>query len=322
MAFHPDAALRLLTQSHREGRLAHAYLITGPAGSGKADLAAKLINLVNFTDARSLDDIEDSHVHIVRPEMKSRRISVDTMRELERRIYMAAPKSLTKVGVVVDADRMNPQASNAFLKTLEEPPVRSLILLLTAAPEQLLDTILSRCIRIPLIFTGEVERTPNELALLQALSTHFSAKQRGLSAAFSLMQAFAEVLKNEKDAIGKSHDASFKEENAMYGKTTDGEWLRRREEYFDALTTSDYLQRRGVLTQILIDWYGDALRQARGTSHLDLPAYREQTRKTAGLFTEKELVKRVEALEELRADQNTNVNETLALECAFVAAYS
>ncbi len=53
-----------------------------------------------------------------------------------------------KVGIVVDADCMGEEAGNAFLKTLEEPPAQTVILLLTADPQRLLPTILSRCLRI------------------------------------------------------------------------------------------------------------------------------------------------------------------------------
>ena len=56
-------------------------------------------------------------------------------------------EALFKVGVIAAADRMNLQAANAFLKTLEEPPGKSILVLLTTAPQRLLETILSRCLR-------------------------------------------------------------------------------------------------------------------------------------------------------------------------------
>ena len=66
------------------------------------------------------------------------------------RCKCAPPNGRRKVVIISDADRLQPQAANAFLKTLEEPPKDSLLLLLSALPEALPDTILSRCIAIPL----------------------------------------------------------------------------------------------------------------------------------------------------------------------------
>jgi DNA polymerase III gamma/tau subunit len=58
-----------------------------------------------------------------------------------------------KVAVIVGADRLNTQAANAFLKTLEEPPRNSILILLTTDPQRILETILSRCLRLS--FTGQ-----------------------------------------------------------------------------------------------------------------------------------------------------------------------
>ena len=90
-------------------------------------------------------------IHWLFPEKKSRIVSVEAVHE-----KFIDPMSQTsfsggwRVGVLVGADRLNPAGANAFLKTLEEPPARTLFLLLTDAPEQLLPTIISRCQRIDL----------------------------------------------------------------------------------------------------------------------------------------------------------------------------
>ena len=80
------------------------------------------------------------------PGSKSRRIVIDQIRGLEHALQMRAPDGRKKVAIISDADRLQPQAANAFLKTLEEPPNDSLLLLLSALPEALPDTILSRCL--------------------------------------------------------------------------------------------------------------------------------------------------------------------------------
>ena len=83
------------------------------------------------------------------PESKSRRIVIEQIRELEHALQMRSTNGRRKVVIISEADRLQPQAANAFLKTLEEPPSNSLLLLLTALPEALPDTIVSRCISIP-----------------------------------------------------------------------------------------------------------------------------------------------------------------------------
>ena len=81
-------------------------------------------------------------LRVVQPESKSRRIVIDQIRELEHAIQRK-PLLAGKVAIIHDAERMQPQAANAFLKTLEEPPEGSLILLLSTVPEAILETVLS-----------------------------------------------------------------------------------------------------------------------------------------------------------------------------------
>ncbi len=77
-----------------------------------------------------------------------RRISTDEIRELNRNIQQTSNRGGAKVAVVFEADRLQPQAANAFLKTLEEPPAETTIFLLTTRPYDLLPTIRSRCLLV------------------------------------------------------------------------------------------------------------------------------------------------------------------------------
>lgn len=322
MAFLLSDATALLERSVQEERLAHAYLITGSKGSGKSEMTLRLIQMVGHK-ATSLDEAAGDFVQIVRPESKSRRIKVDAMRALEKRMHLAAPRTVTKVGVIMDAERLMPEAANAFLKTLEEPPPQSLLILVSSHPEQLLETILSRCIKIPLHSTEIPTRTQGETMLLEALTKHFQAdRSKGLAGALGFMQAFTSILKNEKDELKKRYEADLRSETAAYSKTTEGDWLKRREEHYKSLVESEYLQRRNAFVQILIDWYGDALRLQRNSGHLDLPEFRAAVERASQQSSEAELLNRLSALESLRTDLNTNVSEGLALECGFLAAYS
>src|SRR5437763_9508046 len=169
MAFARTAALELLRRAHEQNRLAHAYLITGAAGSGKEMLAAELTSLVNGTPAEDVFSAKAREVFIARPESKSRRIVTAQIRALEHALQMRAANGRRKVAIISDADRLGGEAANAFLKTLEEPPRDSLLLLLSALPESLPETILSRCIGIPLEPDGQRQTRDEEEKLVKIL---------------------------------------------------------------------------------------------------------------------------------------------------------
>src|SRR5205823_12333647 len=169
MAFSHIAALEYLQRAHQQNRLAHAYLISGPPGSGKQLLAAELASLVNGTNANDVFSSKAREIFVAQPESRSRRIVISQIRELEHALHMRASNGRRKVAIISEADRLQPQAANAFLKTLEEPPKDSLLLLLSALPEALPDTILSRCIPIPLAPNEEHKNKLEEEELVKLL---------------------------------------------------------------------------------------------------------------------------------------------------------
>src|SRR5215471_7037334 len=169
MAFSRTTAFEHLRRAHKQNRLAHAYLITGPPGSGKQLLAADLASLVNGTPAKDVFSAKAREIFVARPESKSRRIVTGQIRELEHALQMRASNNRRKVAIIPDADRLQTEAANAFLKTLEEPPKDSLLLLLSALPEALPETILSRCVAIPLASNGEARSKKEEEKLVKLL---------------------------------------------------------------------------------------------------------------------------------------------------------
>lgn len=328
MSFSPDKALGLLQSAHQKDRLAHAYLITGPEGSGKQDLAFRLICAVNNiaqTDSgkQTLESLKSGTVNVIGPESRSRRITVNGIRGAEKALQMASQRGFKKFVVIKEADRMVPAASNAFLKTLEEPPDNSILLLLTAQPEQLLATILSRCIRISLQGSSQAREISDEARLfLDQLRDFFNEGRKGVSSALSLMKVFSGILADEKMRIGKRNDALMKDEIKTYKQTTEGDWLKRREDYYKAMTESEYLEFRGKLIEYLLAWFGDSLRQQNDWHRLDLQAYADTTKELARDLNAAALVKKMDAIETLRNNLNTNVQEALALESAFITAFA
>lgn len=321
MAFSPDSAFTYLRRAHDQSRLAHAYLISGAAGSGKRQLASRLANLVNDTELEDIFAAGAAQVFVAEPESKSRRIVVDQIRELEHSLQMRAAGGRRKVAVVSDADRLQPQAANAFLKTLEEPPPDSLLLLLSALPEALPDTILSRCIPIPLAASTNRQAPPEEAELIELLNAVAAAPGKGVQDAYRLAQGLQRLLASVREAIQGENAAALKREEARYKNTTDGAWLGEREDHFKALSESMYLQRRAQLLEVVFRWWSDVLRASTGVERLEIPTAAEQTRAIASRLTTAEILRRIRRVEDLRDQLGRNIQEALALEVAFLGIF-
>src|SRR5437867_12595086 len=169
MPFSRTTALEYLRRAQLHDRPAHAYWITGPPGSGKHLLAADLACLVNGTPATDVFSAKAREIFVARPESKSRRIVIEQIRDLEHALQMRAVNARRKVAIIPDADRLQPQAANAFLKTLEEPPKDALLRQSSALPEALPVTVLARCIAIPLALNGELQSNDEEEKLAKLL---------------------------------------------------------------------------------------------------------------------------------------------------------
>src|SRR5213593_4732339 len=206
MAFSRTAALECLRRAHEQDRLAHAYLISGPPGSGKQRLAAELASLVNGTQPSDIFSTKAREIFIAQPESKSRRIVIEQIRRLEHALQMRASNSRRKVAIISDADRLQSQAANAFLKTLEEPPKDSLLLLLSALPEALPETILSRCIAIPLALNGELQSNDEEEKLAKLLQEASRQKSWTIQFAYRLAQEFQRLLRAVREEVKREKE--------------------------------------------------------------------------------------------------------------------
>ena len=321
MAFPRTTALEFLRRAYEQNRLAHAYLITGDRGSGKEALAAELASLVNGTPTEDIFSAKAREIFIARPESKSRRIVTAQIRELEHALQMRATAG-RKVAIISDADRLQTEAANAFLKTLEEPPKDSLLLLLSALPEALPETILSRCIAIPLASKGEAQSKKEEEKLVRLLQQASRQTNWGIQFAYRLAQEFQQLLRDIRQEVKDETDDALKREQTRYKDATDGVWLNEREEYYKALTESLYLQRRAALVETLFAWWTDVLRASNDVAQRDIPIAKQETATLAGRFSTAEILRRIRSLEELRDHLGRNIHEALAIEVAFLAIFT
>ncbi len=151
-----DAVVRTLTTAIETGRLAHAYLFSGPRGSGKtsaAKILARCIECVNGptatpdnTCANCTAILEGTAFDVVEIDAASNR-GIDEIRALRDAVKFPPSVMRSKVYIIDEAHMLTKEGANAFLKTLEEPPPHVVFILATTAPEALPPTILSRCQR-------------------------------------------------------------------------------------------------------------------------------------------------------------------------------
>ena len=337
MAFSPDHAFELVKSAHERGRLAHAFLISGPRGCGKERLAARIVKMLDpaggagggfdlfgepvVEEVPPLDELEGEWIQIVRPQSKSRRIVVDAIRDLEKRLYISSGPKTWKIGVIADADRMAAAAENAFLKTLEEPPPRTLLLLLTSNPGGLLPTVLSRCVRLPLLGTPDLSEGAGG-ELVGALDRAAGAGFGSATVALTLKSVFASILEQRKAEAVEAADELLAEEEKALNKGFEGDYLKRREEALKAAAESEYIEERARLFDVLQSWMADVLRCKTGAPGLDFPASAEKTEAVAASEDLGRLIRRMEALGELRSTLDTNAQEQLALEVGFLKAFA
>lgn len=149
-----------VVEQHRHGRLPHALLLAGPAGIGKHDFAVSLGNLLLCQTPRDDRPCGRCHscelrkaghhpdlVHVT-PESVGKPIKVDQVRALIDRLHSTAQQGGYRIVLLEPAESLNTSSANALLKILEEPGDKTLLVLISHQPGQLMPTIRSRCQRI------------------------------------------------------------------------------------------------------------------------------------------------------------------------------
>jgi DNA polymerase-3 subunit delta' len=312
-----------LRRSLQHGRVAHAYLFAGPRDGGKEAMAQTLAKALNCPEkeADSCDRCDSCRriearvhpdVHWVRPESKSRRISVDQIREFERSIHLRPTEARVKVGIIADADCMGEEASNAFLKTLEEPPGQTVILLLSAEPQRLLPTILSRCLKISF---GQTARAGSayRARLLPLLTKLLDRDRGGIAHAYRVLAEVTALLQGIRAEIRSVVEA---DENLERYEELDPKVRERMENQMEARIEGEYRAAREQVLEEIYLWFGDLLLCVEGADaglfeHSEVA--QAVQRAAAGLTYARASVN-LDAIEQIRESLARNISETLALE--------
>ena len=193
----------------RSGNFAHAYLFTGPAGTGKRTLASFCAKAMLCTETEKpcgacapCKRVESGNHPDVITVNEPGEIKIETIRGLIDLLTNSAYEGGYRAVVINGAERMNAHAQNALLKTLETPPRRTVFFLISASPAALLATIKSRCqvIRFGLLSTAEIKKMlaargiePSRAAILAELSHGSPGRALELNQSESYWQQRARV---------------------------------------------------------------------------------------------------------------------------------
>ena len=329
-----QAVASLLQRSLENGRLAHAYLFTGPVADDLEVMARTLAKAVNCQDpirgksgtavdscdhCRSCRQIDaDLHPDVpwIRPESKSRIITIAQMREVMQTIHLKPSQAAFKVIVISAADRLNDQAANAFLKTLEEPPASSIIILLSTEPQRLLETILSRCLRLHFAGGIGVKTTPADLEWLGSFSKT-AASETSLLGRYRLLGSLLSRLAKLRDEI----ETELTAKSPLQRHEDIEPALRDRwEDELQAAIEAEYRRRRGESLLALEWWLRDVwlATQKAGKDLASFPALLAEAETLARRVATADSLQNLVVVEQLQKLLFSNVQEALALEVCFL----
>lgn len=221
---HKDIIARL-DQAVKSKHVASAFLFSGPDGIGKKLVALRLAQALNcrqFTSqgpclqcasCRKIAALNHLEIKVIAREEKAKNLKIEQVFQLQADISLRPVEADKKVYIIDDAHTLSRDAANCLLKTLEEPPLDSLLIMVTANPAALLSTVRSRCQKIEFnpLSLQEVMRRLQEQGSLESESARFLANFAGGS--FGRALAFLEKGILEKKAELDEFVEGIKEED-------------------------------------------------------------------------------------------------------------
>jgi len=316
--------IELLRQAIQHGRVPHAYLFVGVEGSGKRLVAENLAKVLNCQNPVNPEDKLDAcdecsackkiangthpDVHLV--EADGKYIKTEQLRDVLKAVSYKPYEGRWKIFLINDAERLHPHSANILLKTLEEPTDRTLFVLLTAYPNLLPSTILSRCQQvrfggIPESLLVDAIREKTELDEDEA-KFYAQLAEGSLGRALSLIegelrtvadthlkpltQFLSRVNLDEKDGVEALFELA-------------GSLVREKEEL-------------PLILELLRSWYRDLIMwQATKDSGLLIHRrHQDLITQHAESFSREELFRRLELVDKLTLDLAQNANKQLAVE--------
>lgn len=303
-----------LQNAIRMGKVSHAYIIQGEAGSGKKMLADIFATTLQCEEGgiepcghcqSCKQALSGNHPDIRHVTHEKATIGVDDIRLQLNNDIMVKPYSRPyKVYIIDEAEKMTEQAQNAMLKTIEEPPEYAIILLLTVNAKLLLPTILSRCILLNVrpVARGGIIRLLTErhgiATYMAEVAADFADGVCGRAIAYAQSGEFVE----QKDEVLKVlRRLSAMPADELYKRVK--EWAGRKQELPDVLSLMNL-------------WYRDIL-VMKSTGGTGRPVFKEEEaelRRQAEALSFQRIEENIEAIDTARTRLSANVNTEVALE--------
>jgi DNA polymerase-3 subunit delta' len=316
---------RILRGTLERGRLAHAYLFTGPEGVGTDATAIELAKVVNCEGSRveacdacnscrkfaqlqhpnitlvfplpvgrnevsgdpPLAKLSDADIALVQEEIRTKArnpyhsisipkasgIKINSIREIRRESALTSFEAGMKVFIVFDADLMTDEASNALLKTLEEPQQDTLLILTTSRPDNLLPTIVSRCqhVRFELLPEDAIRQALIERESIDENRARLIARLANGSYARALAYLDPVLFDRRKEAVDFLRVVLYRSRQALVNE------IERQTSTYEKADIAD-------LFRLLQDWLREAMLVATGIDAVSMDEDGEALRKFVALY--------------------------------------
>lgn len=302
-----DRQAELIKEQIKHLRLGRAYLFSGPEGIGKKMFAVTLAKALNCREEKTdpcdacpscLKVAHNQHpdVHFF-DDSDSGSIKIEDIRRLQREANLRPYEGRKKVFVIDNAHNLTPEAANALLKILEEPPKDCLIILISSKVSLLFKTIISRCATLKFFPMKRLE-------LKEALKKDYRVDE-------NLAHFLAFYTEGRLGVALKLKDTDlFREKNRVID-----EFAVKRDNALSNFTVQDRDQMRGVLNVLTI-WFRDVYLLKAGACESELINFdrRQELGKAAGVYSFEDLDRIVEVISDslLRIGQNINIRLLLS----------
>jgi DNA polymerase-3 subunit delta' len=320
-------ALQGFHRALRKGRLAHAYLVTAPdRQAGRVFCETLLQHLLCESEKERPCHVCAGcrrilgHVHPdvvwVEPESRARQITIERVREIVLPLAQQTPfmEGGWRAVVLLEAEGLNIAAANALLKTLEEPPPRTLLLLVTSDPSQIPPTVVSRCQRLRLEARSDAKDEWRERTLsILAAPTRGS----GLLERLARVRVLCDLLDEARQAAVAEAD----DRQTAADQSPEREETKTEREIVEARVNARVLAVRDRILETVELWQRDIWVCTLGgmTNALALPTHENALRAAAARYTVAEALDALRGVETMRRRLERNLPAESMIE-AFMQA--
>ena len=305
--------LEYLKKSVQKKKVAHAYLFVGPENVGKRTMAFEFIKMLI---GQEIETGVHPDILIIEPSAvekeavkKEKEIGIKEARRIRHQMSLSPYQALYKIALIDGAERMTRDAANALLKTLEEPSGKAVLILITANPQMLLPTIISRCqiIKFLPVPLEEIEKSlyirdkiPARIATQSVAGGQDTRHKKIIRLCFGRPGLAIQYLENPK--LLEKQEETLKELQKIIQSD-----LNERYQYAESLS-KDTTQARKALEQWLI-YFRDLLLSAANCKDLTLFGF---FRSNYSLAQIRSIIQEIKKTDLLLA--NPSINGRLALE--------